>query len=147
MSGHEAKSDGDIMDALVSCSHLLYAVIQASSKKDGSEQFVIAYQDENCLRGLIAAPSIIGLNFASREEAIANVEGHTSGAARMKEETRTTMAHLAYEKGKLPSGQGLVAHRRKTQGILHTALAMLTVLFYSKSFVSVMIRIALGASF
>jgi len=35
---------------------------------------VIAYHDEQSLRDLIAAPSIIGPGFASREEAIANCE-------------------------------------------------------------------------
>jgi hypothetical protein len=39
--------------------------------------WVIAYQDEDRLRDLIASPSIIGLDFASREEASANLEGLT----------------------------------------------------------------------
>jgi len=64
------------MGVLVHCSGVRYAVIQAS-KKDRSERLVIAYHDENCLRDLIAAPSIFGLDFASREEAIANLEDLT----------------------------------------------------------------------
>ena len=43
------------------CSDLRYAVIQASSKKERPERLVIAYHDEQSLRDLIAAPSIIGL--------------------------------------------------------------------------------------
>jgi hypothetical protein len=62
------------MGVLVHCSGVRYAVIQASSNKDRPERLVIAYHDENCLRDLIAAPSIIGLGFASREEAIANLK-------------------------------------------------------------------------
>jgi hypothetical protein len=38
---------------------------------------VIAYQDEDRLRDLIAAPSIFGLDFASPEEVMANLEGLT----------------------------------------------------------------------
>jgi hypothetical protein len=45
--------------------------------KDKPERLVIAYQDEDRLRDLIAAPSIFGLDFASREEAMANRRPHT----------------------------------------------------------------------
>jgi hypothetical protein len=67
-----------------------YAVILASSKKDRPERFVIAYHDENCLRDLIAAPSIIELGFASREEAIANLKSFVSDAAPSKQKPRIT---------------------------------------------------------
>jgi len=63
------------MGALVQCSTVRYAIIQASSNKDDPERLVIAYPDENCLRDLIAAPSIVGFGFASREEAMAKVVG------------------------------------------------------------------------
>jgi hypothetical protein len=59
------------------CSGVRYAVIGASSNKDKPERLVIAYQDEDRLRDLIAALSISGLDFASREEAMANLEGLT----------------------------------------------------------------------
>jgi hypothetical protein len=49
----------------------------ASSNKDKPERLVIAYQDEDRLRDLIAAPSILGLDFPSREEAMGNLEGLT----------------------------------------------------------------------
>ena len=52
------------MGALVQCSTVRYAIIQASSNKDDPERLVIAYPDENCLRDLIAAPSIVGFGFA-----------------------------------------------------------------------------------
>jgi hypothetical protein len=50
------------------CSTVRYAVIQVSSTKDHPERLVIAYADENCQRDVIAAPSIIGPGFESREE-------------------------------------------------------------------------------
>ena len=142
----EAKTNGDIMEALAHCSGVRYTVLDASSKKDRSERLVIAYQDENCLRDLIAASSIVGLGFMSREEAMANIEGHMSDAAPSKQRPRTSAVfHVAHEKGDLLSGHGLVARRRKFQAILHSALATFTALFYSKSVVSVMIRMVLGA--
>jgi hypothetical protein len=61
-----------------------YAVIQASSNKDRPERLVIAYQNEDCLRNLIAAPGFLGLGFASREEAIANLKSFASDAAPSK---------------------------------------------------------------
>jgi hypothetical protein len=86
----EAKTDGDVMGVLAHCSNVRYAVIQASGKKDRPERLVIAYQDENCLRDLIAAPSIFGLGYESREEAMANLEGEVSDAAPSQHEPRIT---------------------------------------------------------
>ena len=135
------------MGVLVHCSSACYAVIQAS-RKDRPERLVISYHDENCLRDLIAAPSIIGLGFASREEAIANLEGHTSDAAPSKQKPRiTAMFHATHENGDLPSRHGPVKHRRIPPSILQSALAAVIALFYSKNIVSIMIRMALGASF
>jgi hypothetical protein len=57
------------------------------------------------------------------------------------------MFHMPHENGDLPSGRGLVKHRRIPQSILQSALAAVIALFYSKNIVSVIIRMALGASF
>ena len=105
----EAKTDGDVMGVQFYCSAVRYAVIQSSSKKDRPERLVIAYHDEDCLRDLIAAPSIIGLGFASREEAIANLEGHMSDVAPWKEKPRiTAMFHATHANVELAGGHGLV---------------------------------------
>jgi len=144
----EAKTDGDVMEVDVYCAGVRYAVIQASSSKDRPERLVIAYRDEDCLRDLIAAPSIFGLGFASREEAIANLEGHMSDAAPSKQKPRiTAMFHATHANVELAGGHGPVKHRRIPQSILQSALAAVIALFYSKKIVSVMIRMALGASF
>ena len=144
----EDTTDGDVMGVLVHCPSLCYAVIQASNKKDRPERLVISYHDENCLRDLIAAPSIIGLGFASREEAIANLEGHTSDAVPSKQKPRiTAMFHVTHANDDLPSGHGLAKHRRIPQSILQSAVAAVIALFYSRNIVSVMVRMALGAAF
>ena len=127
------------MGEVVHCSNLRYAVIQASSKNDRPERLVIAYQDENSLRALIASPSLIGLGFASREEAMANLEGHISDAAPSKQKPRITAMFPANKKSDLIRGQGFMKY------ILQTAVAAVVVLFYSKNLVSVMFRMALGA--
>jgi len=144
----EAKTDGDVMGVHVPCSGVRYAVIQTSSNKDRPERLVIAYQVEDYLRDLIAAPSIIGLGFASHEEAIANLEGHMSGAAPSKQKPRiTAMFHATHAIVELAGGHGSVKHRKVPHSILQSALAAVIAFFYSKNIVSVMIRMALGASF
>jgi hypothetical protein len=62
----------------IHCPGARHVVIQASSNKDRPERLVAAYQDKNCLPDLMPAPSIFGLGFASRDEALANLEGHMS---------------------------------------------------------------------
>ena len=144
----EAKTDGDVMGIHVHYSGVRYAVIQASSTKDRPERLVIAYQDEDCLRDLIAAPSIFGVGFASREEAIANLESFASNAASSRQKPRiTAMFHATHAKSELAGGHSPVKHRGIPQGMLQSALAAVIALFYSTNIVSVMIRIALGASF
>ena len=144
----EAKTDGDVMGVHVHCSDVRYAVIQACNNKDRPERLVIAYQDEDCLRDLIAAPSIFGLGFASREEAIANLESFASTVAPSKQKPRiTAMFHATHENSDLPSWRVLVKHRGILQRILQPALAAVIALFYSKNIVSVIIRMMLGASF
>ena len=144
----EAKTDGDVMGVQFYCSGVRYAVIQASSNKGRPERLVISYHDENCLRDLIAAPSIIELGFASREEAVAKLEGHMSATAPSKQKPRIpAMFHATHENGNLPSGHVLVKRRRFPQSIVRYALAAVIALFYSKNIVCVMTRMVLGASF
>src|SRR5262244_2254729 len=134
------------MGEVVHCSNLRYAVIQASSKKDRPERLVIAYQDENCLRGLIASPSILGFGFTSREEAMANLKGHISDAAHSKQKPRITAMFHTNNKGALMRGHGFMEYRKIPHRILQTTVAAVIVLFYSKNLVCVMFRMALGAS-
>jgi hypothetical protein len=144
----EVKPDGDVMRFHAHRSGVRYAIIKASSNKDGSERLVIAYQDEDCLNDLIAAPSIIGLGFASREEAIANLNSFASDAAPSKPRRRiAVMFDATHANGDLPSGHGPVKHPKIPQSIVQSALAAVMAFFYSKNIVSVMIRMALGASF
>jgi hypothetical protein len=144
----EVKVDGEVMGALVHCSNVRYAIIQASSMKDHPERLVIAYPYENCLRDLIAAPSILGLGFASREEAIANLKSFASDAAPLEQKPRiNAVFHATHANVESAGGHSPVKHRRIPQTFLQSALAAVIALLYSKNIVSVMIRMALGASF
>jgi len=135
------------MGVLIHCSNARYAIIQTSGMKDHPQRLVIAYRDANTLRDLIASPSIFGLGFASREEAIANLGGQIPDVTPSKQKPRITATfHPTDKNGDLSSGHSLVKHRSIPQSILQSALAVVIVLFYSKNLVSVMIRMTIGAS-
>jgi len=57
------------------------------------------------------------------------------------------MLHAIHEKGEFAGGHGSVKHGRIPTTFVQSALAALIALFHSKNLVSVMIRMALGASF
>ena len=70
------------MNTLSEVSGIRYAVIEALRNESSSEQFVIAYRNEQLLREFIAAPCIIATGFVSRHEAAKNLKAFiASGAA------------------------------------------------------------------
>jgi hypothetical protein len=144
----EVKVDGEVMGAaLVQCPTVRYAIIQASSKRDHPERLVIAYPDENCLRDLIAGPSILSAGFTSREEAMAQLVGSVPEARALKQKRRPILAWFKVRLNRdSQRGSGLRKNRRIAYRILQCTLSTITVLFYSKKLFSVMLRMALGFS-
>jgi hypothetical protein len=69
------------MTQLIHSRRVRYAVIEARRLEGRPERLVIAYPDEDTLRDLLAAPSIIASGFASREAALASMEGSSAVAA------------------------------------------------------------------
>ena len=63
-----------VVDELVDSSSEQFAIIESRSTDRRLDRFVLAYHDEESLRELIAAPSIIAVGFSSREEAIKSIE-------------------------------------------------------------------------
>lgn len=136
------------MGRLAHCSTVRYAVIQASSKKDRPERLVIAYPDEKCLRDLIAAPSIVGFGFTSREEAIAKLLGTMPDPRALNQERLPiSMSFNAQQDRDAATGCGLIKNHRISYHILQCALATINVFFYSRNLFSVMLRAALGSCF
>ena len=141
----EVKVDGEVMEALVGCSTVQYAIIQASSKENHPEKVVIAYPDENCLRDLMAEPSIVGLGFTSREEAMAKLVGRMPDSKASKRKHHPIlMSHKAQQGRDAASGFGFVNNHRNAFHILQWAFATVTVLFYSRNLFSAVLRAALG---
>ena len=141
------RVDGEVMGALVHCSNVRYAIIQASSIKDHPERLVVAYPDENCLRDLIAAPSIVGLGFTSREEAMANlIGGIPSPTASKRMRSARPKFYEVQQHNDSAAGRAPEKDRGISIRILRCAFSTAIVLFYSKNLFSVILRTALGFS-
>lgn len=62
------------MNAVADVPDVRYAVIEGLQTETGHERIVIAYPNEESLRDLIAALSIVALGFVSRDEAVVSGE-------------------------------------------------------------------------
>jgi hypothetical protein len=67
-----------------------YAVLEVPRSERGSERFVVAYPNEDCLYDVIAASRIVECGFSSREEAVASTKAHVSTATKQKHVPRAT---------------------------------------------------------
>jgi len=141
------------VNELVDFSGVRYAVIKVLHTETGHERIVIAYPNEQSLRDLIAAPSIVAFGFASRKEATAASRAcfPTTVAC---QRTPETMAGVETKRHQ----QGLGWQRRgETSSVLRSlgrslvtscsdAVNSATVIFSSSNFVSSAIRMAAALS-
>ena len=136
------------MTELVDSSIAQYAVIEARQTEGPSERFVIAYPDEESLRELIAGPSIIACGFASREEALTNIDADLCTGAVWKRTPRDRAEK--YQRGvlsakrRLGAGFNLTQTGRIVRGFLRAAVAGAILIFYSRNAVSTVIRSFIG---
>ena len=143
------------MTDMVDSSCALYAVIEARWSEGPPERIVIAYRDQESLRDVIAAPSIVGTGFITREEALAN-----AGCCRppvFRGSTQILMpsidiAEKHHQRGFSSAKRRLVdalcvaGTRRIACQALRHAVAVAIVVFYSRNIVSAAIRSLIGAS-
>jgi len=142
------------VNKVVDSTGVKYAVIAGLRTETGPERLVIAYPNQESLRDLIAAPSIIAIGFSSREEAVAG--------GRVPVPTGTS--HQQMPKFTLGAGteryqQGLNwgGHRGEIGSTLRRLARFLltcysdvgttvTAIFFSRNVASAVIRMALGSS-
>ena len=139
------------MDALLQFTKLQYAVIQLSSIADPPERLILAYTDERTLRALIAGPSIVGLGFGSREEAVSSENPPSEnavGPAPVNEFDRVRQGqHQPYGCGHRAAAWSSFSSLLKlATGIGQFASAATIWIFYSKNIVSASIRLVLAGS-
>ena len=81
------------MDDLVDTLIWRYAVICVRSEPE-RERLVIAYPDEETLRDLIAAPSIVALGYTSRADALKNIDRCVTTKASLKRLLKTEVLQI-----------------------------------------------------
>jgi len=146
--------EDEVVNELVDCSSVRYAVIEGLHTETGHERIVIAYPNEQSLRDLIAAPSIVAFGFSSREEAVAGSRAYVPTAVAYQ---RMPEAMAGGETEKYQQGLSWAELRGETGSVLRRLGRFLAtscsdvvtsaiVVFSSSNLVSAAIRIALGSS-
>ena len=135
------------MDELVDTSTWRYAVISVRSEPD-RERLVIEYPDEETLRDLIAAPSIVALGYASRAEALKNIDRFVTTTSSWKRLLETAVLHTnmtflaecRVALRRVAGGFRLSGASRVMRNLLHNGLAAALIFFYSRNVLSGTVR-------
>jgi hypothetical protein len=132
---------------LVDTSTWRYAVINVRSEP-GRELLVIAYPDEETLRDLIAAPSIVALGYTSRANALKNIDRCVTPALSLRRLLRRTVlhtnltflneCHVALRR--FAGSFGLSGTSGIVRNLLHSGLAAALIFFYSRNVLSSTVR-------
>jgi hypothetical protein len=142
------------VNKVVDSSGLQYAVIAGLRTETGPERLVIAYPNEEALRDLIAAPSIIAMGFCSVAEAIAGSRASLPTAAthqRISEAAPCGEMERDQQKLNCPdwweeTGSTLPRLARFFATSCSDVANTVTAIFFSRNAVSAVIRMALGSS-
>ena len=135
------------MDELVDTSTWQYAIISVRSESD-RERLVIAYPDEETLRDVIAAPSIVALGYTSRAEALKNIDRCVTAKASLKRLLKAASPHpnitflteWRVALRRLAGGFGLPGTSKVMRNLLHNGLAAALIFFYSRNVLSSTVR-------
>lgn len=148
----EVRIQGEVMSRLIDSSGVHYAVIKGCCSQSSPEPLVIAYANERSLRQLIAAPSILGLSFDSRAEAVKSARNDSPAIAlsnQMRDSAGMADRVQECEREAHSAGRGLAGccswkNRRIIHHVLEQAAVMIALIFYSRNVVSGVIRTILG---
>ena len=142
------------MNKVVDSTGVKYAVIAGLRTETGPERLVIAYPNQESLRDLIAAPSIIAIGFSSREEAVAGGRVPVPTGTSHQQMPKFT---LGAGTEKYQQGLNWAGHRREIGSTLRRLARFLlasysdvsttvTSIFFPRNVASAVIRMALGSS-
>jgi len=135
------------VDELVVSSTWQYAVISVRSEPD-RERLVIEYPDEETLRDLIAAPSIVALGYTSRADALKNIDRCVTTTSSLKRLLETAVLHTnmtfltecRVALRRLAGGFRLSEASKVMRNLLHNGLAAALIFFYSRNVLSSTVR-------
>jgi hypothetical protein len=128
------------VDELVDTSTWRYAVISVRSEPD-RERLVMAYPDEETLRDLIAAPSIVALGYTSRADALKNIDRCVTTTSSLKRLLETAVLHpnmtflseCRVALRRLAGGFRLSGASKVMRNLLQNGLAAALIFFYSRN--------------
>jgi hypothetical protein len=143
-----------VVNNVVDSSVMQYAVIAGLRTETGPERLVIAYPNEESLRDLIAAPSIIAMGFSSAAEAIAGSTASVPTAATHQQISEAApcgdMERDQQELNCPDWGKETGSTLQRRVGLFarsyNDAAKKVTAFFFSRNAVSVAIRMVLGSS-
>jgi hypothetical protein len=146
---------GGVVKESVDVADVRYAVLEALRTEGGSERFVVAYPNENCLRDVIAASRIVEFGFSSREVAVASIKPRVSAASTQKHVSRGTGVRrteehqhgLHWSERRPNADPTLQLIRRFLVAFYNDAVAAAILIFSSRNIVSSAIRTFLAVSF
>jgi hypothetical protein len=135
------------VDELVDTSTWRYAVISVRSEPD-RERLVMAYPDEETLRDLIAAPSIVALGYTSRADALKNIDRCVTTTSSLKRLLETAVLHpnmtflseCRVALRRLAGGFRLSGASKVMRNLLQNGLAAALIFFYSRNVLSSKVR-------
>ena len=126
------------MGELVDTSTWRYAVISVRSEP-GRERLVIAYPDEETLRDLIAAPSIVALGYTSRARALKNID-HCVTSQPFLKRLRAAAIECCLAFRRLAGSFGLSRASRIMRTLVHNGVAVVLIFFYSRNALASTVR-------
>jgi hypothetical protein len=128
---------------LVDTSTWRYAVISVRPEP-ARERLVIAYPDEETLRGLIAAPSIVALGYTSRVDALKNIDCCMTTEASSRRLLKTASLHPNMTfwtvLRRLAGDFGCSGSSRVMRNLLGNGLAAALIFFYSRNVLASTVR-------
>ena len=143
------------MKESVDIPNVRYAVLEVPRTEGGSERFVVAYPNEDCLYDVIAATRIVEFGFTSREAAVASTKTRLSTTIEHKQVPRAPVVERAakHQHGlhcpelRSDADPALRLIRRFLIAFYSDAVAAAILIFSSRNFISSAIRTFLAVSF
>lgn len=141
-----------VKEAGIATEESRYGVVEVRRNHVHGERFVPSHRDQESLRELIAAPSILGIAFSSREAAVAVIPNSrsTDGDSKSIWEKHAFRREHDHRGPQLPTQQllrrvGLTGTRPIAWATLRNAVVAGVLMFYSRSVLGAVIRAFVGA--
>ena len=143
------------MSESVDVAQVRYAVLEVPRTEGGSECFVVAYPNEDCLYDVIAASRIVECGFSSREAAVGSTRARVSRATKQNHVPKATVAkraaqhhhELRWPERRSDTDPALRLIRRFFVAFYNDVVAAAILIFSSRNIASSAIRTFLAVSF